>query len=225
MESILQEKNIRMIWAKDGSEVWFNANDVGEELGVVNIHKVIPNIDSQFKTNFTMSKLTNGYIRNFEGDLPNRGNLFLKEEAVYQIAFRSNKPEARLFTKWVSKVLKQIRINGYYIATEKDEQWFGIRTDSKTTRRGFMDEVQEFVHYAMKQGSNKPEMYYLHFTKLVNQKLGIPNGTKREDMNQGTLMDIMALERVMSMKLPKLVTKSMQYKDIYKEIKNLIASI
>ena len=38
-------------------------------------------------------------------------------------------------------------------------------------------------------------------------------------------MDIMALERVMSMKLPKLIKKEMNYKDIYKEIKKLIEII
>ncbi|HBG2786833.1 TPA: phage antirepressor, partial [Clostridioides difficile] len=31
MLKILQEKNVRMIWSKDGSEVWFHAGDVGEE--------------------------------------------------------------------------------------------------------------------------------------------------------------------------------------------------
>ena len=141
------------------------------------------------------------------------------------MSFRSNKPEAKLFTKWVSTVLKQIRVNGYYIASEKDEQWIGIRTDSKRTRREFTDEVQEFVHYAINQGSNKPNMYYIHFTKLVNEKLGIPKGTKREDLDQDILLDIMALERVMSMKLPKLIKKEMNYKDIYKEIKKLIEII
>ena len=68
-------------------------------------------------------------------------------------------------------------------------------------------------------------MYYIHFTKLVNEKLGIPKGTKREDLDQDILLDIMALERVMSMKLPKLINKEMNYKDIYKEIKKIILMI
>lgn len=225
MLKVLLEKNVRMIFTKDGEEVWFNASDIGEELGVINIRKVLPNINSKYKKKFSNSDVTKGYNRNFESHINNRGEIYLKPHAVYQIAFRSNKAEAKLFTEWVSEVIEQIRVNGYYIATEKDEQWVEIRTDSKRTRREFTDEVQEFVHYAIKQGSNKPNMYYMHFTKLVNEKLGIPKGTKREDLDQGILMDIMALERVMSMKLPKLINKEMNYKEIYKEIKKLIEII
>lgn len=225
MLKVLLEKNVRMIWSNNGNEVWFSANDVADELGVINIRQLLPNIDKEYKRKFKESDVYKVYNRNFESPLNNRGELFISEEAVYNISFRSNKPEAKLFTKWVSTVLKQIRVNGYYIASEKDEQWIGIRTDSKRTRREFTDEVQEFVHYAINQGSNKPNMYYMHFTKLVNEKLGIPKGTKREDLDQGILMDIMALERVMSMKLPKLIKKEMNYKDIYKEIKKLIEII
>ncbi|WP_195951686.1 BRO-N domain-containing protein [Clostridium saudiense] len=225
MLKVLLEKNVRMIWSNNGNEVWFSANDVAGELGIANIRDTLRNIDSEYKKIFKNSNVGETYIRNFKEQLPNRGENFVSEEAVYNMSFRSNKPEAKLFTKWVSTVLKQIRVNGYYIASEKDEQWIGIRTDSKRTRREFTDEVQEFVHYAINQGSNKPNMYYMHFTKLVNEKLGIPKGTKREDLDQGILMDIMALERVMSMKLPKLIKKEMNYKDIYKEIKKLIEII
>ena len=225
MLKVLLEKNVRMVWSSEGNEVWFSANDVADELGVINIRQLLPNIDKEYKKKIKESDVYKVYNRNFESSLNNRGELFISEEAVYNISFRSNKPEAKLFTKWVSNVLKQIRINGYYIATEKDEKWLGVRTDSKRTRREFTDEVQEFVHYAIKQGSNKPNMYYVHFTKLVNEKLGIPKGTKREDLDQGILMDIMALERVMSMKLPKLINKEMNYKEIYKEIKKLIEII
>ncbi|HBL07087.1 MAG TPA: BRO family protein, partial [Clostridium sp.] len=152
MLKILQEKNIRMIWSKDSNEVWFNANDVGEELGIANIRDTLRNIDNEYKKLFTCSNVGDTYIRNFKEKLPNRGEIFISEEAVYNVSFRSNKAEAKLFTKWVSKVLKQLRINGYYIATEKDEQWLGVRTDGKATRREFTDEIQEFVYYATQQG-------------------------------------------------------------------------
>lgn len=225
MFKLLKEKNVRMLWNKDGSEVWFNANDVGEELGVINIRDTLRNIDREYKRLFKISNVGDSYIRNFKDDLPNRGETFITEEAVYNISFRSNKPEAKLFTRWVSGILKQIRINGYYIATEKDEKWLGVRSESRKVRKTFTDEIQEFVHYAIQQGSNKPEMYYTHFTKLVNHKLGIPKGAKRDELSQDILMDIMALERVISMKLPKLIDANMHYKEVYKKIKELINQI
>ncbi|MCW0603562.1 BRO family protein, partial [Clostridioides difficile] len=75
------------------------------------------------------------------------------------------------------------------------------------------------------QGSNKPQMYYKHFTELVRKKLGIPKGVKRDELNQSELFDIQALERIISMKLPKLIDKDMNYKEVYKKIKELIEMI
>ncbi|MCC0704904.1 Bro-N domain-containing protein [Clostridioides sp. ES-S-0049-02] len=225
MLKVLQEKNIRMIWSKDGSEVWFNANDVGEELGIVNIRDTLRNIDREYKKKFNESTVGDSDTRNFKSKLPNFGTIFITEEAVYNMSFRSNKPEAKLFTKWVSKVLKQIRIHGYYIATEKDQEWINIRTEGKKVRKDFTDEIQEFVYYAINQGSNNPQMYYKHFTELVRKKLGIPKDVKRDELNQSELFDIQALERVISMKLPKLIDKDMNYKEIYRKIKELIEII
>lgn len=225
MLRILEEKNVRMIWSKDGNEVWFSANDVGEELGIVQVISTLRNIDSEYKRKFKNSDMHEMHGRNFKTNLNNKGEIFITEEAVYNLSFRSNKPEAKLFTKWVSKVLKQIRINGYYVANEKDEQWLQIRSEGKKVRKEFTDEIQGFVYYAMQQGSNKPDMYYIHFTKLVRGKLNIPRGLKRDELDQSTLFDIQALERVISMKLSKLIDKNMNYKDVYKKIKELIMMI
>ena len=49
MLKILQEKNVKVMWSKNGEEVWFNANDVGEELGIVNIRDTLRNIDREYK--------------------------------------------------------------------------------------------------------------------------------------------------------------------------------
>ncbi|HEK4853250.1 TPA: BRO family protein [Clostridioides difficile] len=222
MLNIMHQKNVRMIWSKDGNEVWFHAGDVGEELGVIQINSTLRNIDKEYKKKFKNSDMHEMHIRNFDKALNNKGEIFITEEAVYNISFRSNKPEAKLFTKWVSKILKQIRIHGYYIATEKDKEWMDIRTEGKKVRKEFTDEIQEFVYYAMQRGSKKPEMYYKHFTELVRKKLSIPKGIRRDELNQGELFDIQALERVITMKLDKLINEDMNYKDVYKKIKELI---
>ncbi len=222
MLKVLQERNIRMIWPKNGEEIWFHAGDIGEELGIVNIRDTLRNIDREYKKKFKNSDVGVSDNRNFKVKLNNRGEVFVTEEAVYNMSFRSNKAESRLFTKWVSKVLKQIRIHGYYIATEKDQEWINIRTEGKKVRKDFTDEIQEFVYYAISQGSSKPQMYYKHFTELVRKKLGIPKDVKRDELNQSELFDIQALERVISMKLPKLIDKDMNYKVIYMKIKELI---
>ncbi len=101
----------------------------------------------------------------------------------------------------------------------------GYKDRRQKVRKDFTDEIQEFVYYATSQGSNKPQMYYKHFTELVRKKLGIPKGVKRDELNQSELFDIQALERIISMKLPKLIDKDMNYKEVYKKIKELIEMI
>ena len=46
-----------------------------------------------------------------------------------------------------------------------------------------------------------------------------------DELHLSTLFDIQALERVISMKLSKLIDKNMNYKDVYKKIKELIMMI
>ncbi|WP_227483184.1 hypothetical protein [Clostridioides sp. ES-S-0001-03] len=57
---------------------------------------------------------------------------------------------------------------------------------------------------------------------MVRKKLSIPKGIKRDELKQGELFDIQALERVITMKLDKLINEDMDYKDVYKKIKELI---
>lgn len=223
MIEILRKYNVRVIITD--TDEWFNADDIGKVLDLENIRYNIRKIKEKYKIRFNNSNVSIAYIRNFEEVLPNRGTTFIKAQAVYQIAFRSNKPDAMEFTEWVSEIIELIRKNGYYIADEKSEQWLGVRSESKKVRRSFTDEIQEFVYYATSKGSNKPTMYYKHFTKLINNKLEIPKELKRDDLNQDILMDIMALERVISMKLPKLINENTDYKEIYKIIKELINNI
>lgn len=223
MISLLKKYNVKTIITED--EEWFCSKDIQEFLNKENIRVQLAKVKEKYKKKFNNSNVRETYIINFDDKLPNRGITFIKPQAVYQICFRSNKPEALEFTEWVSEVIELIRKNGYYIANEKDEKWLGIRQESKKERRSFTDEIQEFVYYATKQGSGKPEMYYKHFTKLVNDKLKIDKNLNRDDLSQDLLMDIMALERIISMKISNLITEETPYKEVYKKIKELINNI
>lgn len=43
---------------------------------------------------------------------------FLTEQGLYEVLFQSRKPKAKEFKKWIKQVLKEIRLNGYYLAGE-----------------------------------------------------------------------------------------------------------
>lgn len=205
----------------DDEERYFSAKEVGEilEYSLANISKMVSKVDENEKkqicvhTNSTSTKARNQY------------QWFLTKDGLHELLFQSRKPIAKEFKKEIKRILKNIEQNGFYISTERDEKWFGVRQDTKNIRRDETDAIKEFVEYAKEQGSSKPEWYYKHFTNLVRNKLEIPNNVKRDNMDQKLLRNISSLEGVICMKLPKLIDKNMPYKEVYEQIKKLIKEI
>ena len=83
---------------------WFIVKDVCAALCIANYRDAISKLDDDEKL---VSEIpTSGQRRKM---------LFVNESGIYSLIFRSNKPEARMFRKWVTnEVLPQIRKNGHY---------------------------------------------------------------------------------------------------------------
>ncbi|AXU32544.1 TPA: hypothetical protein KSJ14_004220 [Clostridioides difficile] len=215
-------------YMNEEKEIFMSRTQLGHALKYSNPSKAIENIHNR---NFEYMKgksieITGAQIEGSIYKNKNAKKIYMyNEKGIYAIVRKSNMPVSDEYFDWVYEVIHSIKENGYYIANEKDEEWLGIRVEGKKVRKDFTDEIQEFVYYATSQGSNKPQMYYKHFTELVRKKLGIPKGVKRDELNQSELFDIQALERIISMKLPKLIDKDMNYKEVYKKIKELIEMI
>lgn len=227
MLSVFEERDVRMIWNVEKTAIWFSASDVGDELGIINIRDTLRNIDRTERKKFTneiISGVGNSYSRNFQTSLNNYGETFVSEEAVYNMSFRSNKPEAKLFTKWVTKVLKHLRVNGCVVADNDASQWLSIRHETKQVRRMETDTIKKFVEYAKGQGSTHADTYYMNFTKLVQSQLGIATG-ERDVQDQKVLMRLKSLETIVDMHIEKLMKEKAPYKEIYKGVCDLIHSI
>lgn len=227
MLSVFEERDVRMIWNVEKTEIWFSASDVGDELGIINIRDTLRNIDRTERKKFTneiISGVGNSYSRNFQTSLNNYGETFVSEEAVYNMSFRSNKPEAKLFTKWVTKVLKHLRVNGCVVADNDASQWLSIRQETKQVRRMETDTIKKFVEYAKGQGSTHADTYYMNFTKLVQSQLGIATG-ERDVQDQKVLMRLKSLETIVDMHIETLMKEKAPYKEIYKGVCDLIHSI
>lgn len=94
------------ITEKDG-EAWFVAKDVCDILGISNVSDAVSRLDNDESTTIvkTDSVKTPAKI------------LIISESGMYSIVFRSNKSEAKAFSKWArSKVLPSIRKTGSYNA-------------------------------------------------------------------------------------------------------------
>ncbi|MFL5811495.1 MAG: Bro-N domain-containing protein [Flavisolibacter sp.] len=95
-----QEIQIELI----NNEPWFLAKDVCDILGLTNPTESLRTLDED-------EKLTSETLRAGQS----RKMVFVNESGLYNLIFRSNKPEAKKFRKWVtSEVLPSIRKTGKY---------------------------------------------------------------------------------------------------------------
>ena len=143
------------------------------------------------------------------------------EKGIYEICRHSKQKMADSFYDWVYETIRSIRKNGYYMASEKDSKWLGIREESKKARKYETDQIKLFIEYAKEQGSRNADKYYMIFTKLINSKVGLQGG-QRNDISQETLLEIKSLETLVKMRIRKLMEKGMPYKQIYQDVKELV---
>jgi prophage antirepressor-like protein len=104
--SFENDRKVRTL-ERDG-ETWFVAKDVCDVLGLTNVTEALRNLDDDEKGSFRISEGTSASDGN-----PNM--IIINESGLYNLIFRSGKPEVRTFRKWVtSVVLPSIRSKGYY---------------------------------------------------------------------------------------------------------------
>lgn len=155
-------------------------------------------------------------------DLGKKTSIFMYDErGILDVIRWSTTEVADQYFDWVYDIIQSIKKNGYYITSEKDKKWLGIRNESKEARRYETDQIKLFVEYAKEQGSKNADRYYVLFTKLINSKMGIQSG-KRDELSQETLMELKSLETLVKMRIRKLIEKETPYKEIYQDVKMLV---
>lgn len=87
----------------ENDEPYFLAASIGDVLDIKNIRRVTSTYDSEEKT--LLPTQTEGGMQN---------SVYLTEIGLYRLLMRSDKPNARVFQKWVAQVLKEIREKGKY---------------------------------------------------------------------------------------------------------------
>lgn len=155
-------------------------------------------------------------------DLGKKTSIFMYDErGILDVIRWSTTEIADQYFDWVYDIIQSIKKNGYYITSEKDKKWLGIRNESKEARRYETDQIKLFVEYTKEQGSKNADRYYVLFTKLINSKMGIQSG-KRDELSQETLMELKSLETLVKMRIRKLIEKETPYKEIYQDVKMLV---
>lgn len=98
-----ESHSIRMVTIK--GEPWWVASDVCQALGLSNPTRALGTLDDDETSSLTLGKGTDG----------NPIHRIVNESGLYNLIFKSRKPEAKRFRKWVtSEVLPEIRRTGTY---------------------------------------------------------------------------------------------------------------
>lgn len=214
-------------YVDESNNIYMSRTQIGHALKYKNPSKGVENVHNRhYERMNALSILIRG--AQIEGGSkhidPNQEIYMYTERGIYAICRYSSQPIADKFDDWVYDTISSIRKNGYYIASEKDEKWLGIRQETKLVRRMETDTIKKFVEYAKEQGSTHADTYYMNFTKLVQNHLGIFAGS-RDNQEQKELLRLKSLETIVDMHLETLMGANLPYKEIYSGVKNLIQSI
>lgn len=158
-------------------------------------------------------------------DLGKKTSIFMYDErGILDIVRWATTVVSDSYFDWVYEVIQSIKQNGYYIATEKDEKWLGIRQETKEVRKAETDQIKLFIEYAKEQGSQHADRYYVLLTNLINRRLGIESGG-RDKADQKTLLRLKSLETVVELHLATLMGAGQPYKEVYQGVKKFIEAL
>lgn len=92
-------------------EPLFNANDVANWIENKNVSQMLKVVDEDEKALYTLYRVDGSTNKSW----------FLTEDGLYEVLMQSRKPIAKQFKKQVKAILKEIRLNGGYIATNEND--------------------------------------------------------------------------------------------------------
>ena len=159
-------------------KVLFNPKDVGGCLGMT--YATIRDHMSQMDEDEVIKlKNSNVGLTNFR-KLHNTGENFITEEGVYTLIFKSRKPEAMRFQKWVTKtVLPQIRMTGGYIPVQSGDSDAEIMAKALLVAQKTLDKKDEIIGMLEPRAKNydllmdsKSNLDFSEFVKSAKLTIG-----------------------------------------------------
>lgn len=114
-------------------------------------------------------------------------------------------------------------------AHKASAEWLEARASGKVVRLAFTDGAQEFVDYAIRQGSTSAEKYFMALTKMEYRALFLlqhPSVTGlRDKLNTVQLVNLATAEAVAQRALRDGMAAGMHYKAIYQEAKQRVEAL
>jgi len=201
-------QQVRII-TKNG-EPWFIARDICKCLELSNVSKAVASLDKEdcviTLSNDTIGRATKTAI--------------VSESGLYNLIFKSQKEEAKIFQKWVTKkVLPEIRKTGSYSG-----KWTAAREEGKLIRKDLTDIIQDrLIPLAISQGSKNSSRLYQVYSKMVKDLLfEFREKVGRDAYSSRQLVNLQTGEDIVIRILENLIDQNVFYKTIYQDAKKQI---
>ena len=175
-------------------QVLFNAKNVAEILGIVDVNSTIRNFSEKQVVKVKNSDMQEMQFRK----LNNAGENFLTESGVYKLVMRSNKPDAEEFQDWVTdELLPTIRKTGGYVVENRAidfvSNWLpNLDETSKSAIAGMLEENQKLRLENSKQKEvieiQKPKADYFDCLVETNLLTNFRDSAKELGIKQNEFM-------------------------------------
>lgn len=116
--------------------------------------------------------------------------------------------------KWKLDYIEAFNKMESFIKERQSTEWLMTRKQGKLVRRSETDTIANLIDYAKAQGSRHANKFYMTYSKLVNQLVGIEAG-QRETVPFKVISTIGFLEDMILHTIDEEMQKGAHYKQIY----------
>ena len=187
----------------------------------------------------SITKMIKKYSQNFENfsDLKSKKNrstggrpvteyLLTEEQTAFLgTLLKNNKQVVSFKEKLIKEFYRMKRVLENIRTQHKDIKWLENREKGKIARLESTDEIKEFKIYAIEQGSQNADWYYVNLTKMLNGLLFIVDGkfkNLRDMMTPIQLMIVSGGDLIIRKALQDGMKKQLFYKEIYRVAKERV---
>lgn len=154
-------------------------------------------------------------LPNSQGGRPDKIYRLNEQQATLLMTYLKNTAQVRMFKK---ELVRQFYAMREILRERQTRGWLMARAEGKKARRLETDAIKLFVEYAEAQGSKNPGKYYMNFTKLANQVVGIKPGD-RDSGTTSQLLDLRMVENVIDLAILNEITAREEYHQAFQNIK------
>ena len=119
--------------------------------------------------------------------------------------------------QWKWDYIKAFNTMETIIKEKTTQEWIETRKFGKLTRKAETDGIKDFIEYALSQGSEHADKYYMIFSSLANKLAGVK---KRDSASTIQLNNLAIYENIILQVIQEGIRAGLPYKTIYQNCKN-----